>query len=472
MNPEKMRTLPCPSAQLLALALFVFGFATATLPLRADNTNTNAIPSMPTILTQPLSLSEAVNVALQNNGDILKAKHNLEAQYGVVIQTRAIAIPHLNANGNYQYTDEVETFPAPGFNAINHTWAANIQLVQTIYQGGQVLSSLRTARLTKDQAMLDYETVVADSLLAVRVAYYDVLAAAEQVVVNEASVTLLTRQLDDQQRRFEAGTVPRFNVLQAEVALANERPALIQARNAYRIAKNNLVNVLGKNVPRNIWEDIPLQLTDKLDSDPYKIELPSAIGQALATRSELLSLRKQELLRKEGITSATSTYKPTVQLFGGYGARNAEFITDDPGYTIKGASAGAQVTWSIFDGLSTKGKADQAKALYEGAKVDIDNEGRRIELEVRTDYSNFIEATETLESQKKVQEEAVESLRLAKARADAGTGTQLDVLSAQTSLTQARSTEVQALHDYDVARARLERAIGIHIMPSAPPPAK
>ncbi len=463
MTSEKKCLLPCPRLFRWAFALILVALGTAGLPLRADTPNTN---QMPTILTQPLSLSDAVNVALQNNGDILRAKHNLEAQYGVVVQTRAIAIPHLQASGNYQYTTEVETFPAPGFFAINNNWTANIQLVQTIYQGGQVLSSLRSAKLTKEQAMLDYETVVADSLLAVRIAYYDVLAAAEQVIVNEASVKLLTSQLEDQQRRYEAGTVPRFNVLQAEVALSNERPALIQARNAHRIAKNNLVNVLGKNVPRTIWEDIPLQLTDKLDSDPYKIELPSAIGQALASRSELLSLQKQQLLRKEGITSATSNYKPTFQVFGGYGGRNAQFITDDPGYTIHGASAGAQFTWNIFDGYLTKGKADQAKAQYEGSKVEVGNEQRRIELEVRTDYSNFIEASETLESQKKVQEEAVESLRLAKARADAGTGTQLDVLSAQTSLTQARSTQVQALHDYDVARARLERAIGINIMQS------
>jgi outer membrane protein TolC len=63
-----------------------------------------------------------------------------------------------------------------------------------------------------------------------------------------------------------------------------------------------------------------------------------------------------------------------------------------------------------------------------------------------------------------VQEEAEEALRLATARNDAGTGTQLDVLSAETSLTQARSTQIQALHDYDVARARLERAIGENIM--------
>jgi outer membrane protein TolC len=419
-----------------------------------------------------------LDIALRYNGAILKGKSDLEAQYGVVVQTRAIIIPKVQASGNYQYTTEVETFPFPsippgnpvfpngfpGVGPINNSWTANIQVVQTIYQGGQVLSSLRTARLTKEQAMLDYQTVIADNLLAVRVAYYDVLLAAEQIVVNEASVKLLTQQLDDQKRRFDAGTVPRFNVLQAEVELANERPKLIQANNNYRIAKNNLVNVLGHRVPRDVLENIPLQLTDKLDEEPYKIDLPVAIAKALENRSELASLRKQERLREEGITSAKSNYKPTFQLFGGYGARNAQFVSDDPAYTIHGATAGAQFTWNIFDGFLTKGKTDQAKALRDGARVQVDNEERSIELEVRTDYSNFIEASETLESQKKVQEEAEEALRLAKARADAGTGTQLEVLSAQTSLTQARSTQVQALHDYDVARARLERAMGVNIM--------
>ena len=85
---------------------------------------------------------------------------------------------------------------------------------------------------------------------------------------------------------------------------------------------------------------------------------------------------------------------------------------------------------------------------------------RRIELEVRTAYSQFIEAKEVLESQQKVVEQADEALRLANARAEAGTGTQLDVLSAQTALTEARSTQAQALRDYAVARARLQRAIG------------
>ena len=105
----------------------------------------------------------------------------------------------------------------------------------------------------------------------------------------------------------------------------------------------------------------------------------------------------------------------------------------------------------------------EARALYERAGVELDDAGRRIELEVRTAYSNFIEADEVLKSQEKVLEEAEEALRLSRARSEAGTGTQLDVLSAQTALTEARTTQILALHGFSVARARLERAIGINI---------
>src|SRR5262249_39651364 len=158
-------------------------------------------------------------------------------------------------------------------------------------------------------------------------------------------------------------------------------------------------------------------------SEPYQIDLPVAIAKAYQNRSELAALRKQQDLRKEGIVSADSSHKPTVQLLAGYGARNAQIISSDPGFSVHGVSAGAQVSWDIFDGFLTKGKIEQAKAEYQGSKVDVDNEMRSIELEVRTDYSNFIEARETLESQLKVQEEAEEALRLARARNDAGTGT-------------------------------------------------
>lgn len=450
---------PMTIGKLTAALLLSVSVAASAQPATGGG-GTNQTPEW---LSRPLSLVDALNIALQQNGAILRGRSDLQAQYGVVVQTRAIVLPKLAANGNYQHTTEIETIPVPSISPIENSWAANIQLTQSIYQGGQLVSALRSAKLTKEQAMLQYRTVMADALLQVRIVYYDVLSAAEQIAVEEASTNLLTQQRDDQAKRNAAGTVPRFNVLQAEVELANEQPKLIQARNAYRVAKNNLVNQLGYHLPPEVLENVPVELSDKLDADPMQVDLPAAIAQALQERTELLALRKQEQLEREAIVNAQAGYKPTAQIFGAYGGRSAEFLTSDLGYTVRGWTAGAQVTWTFFDGLLTQGKIQQAKALHEGAQVDVDNEARTIELEVRTDYSDFLEASEVVESQKKVQEEAEESLRLARARNDAGTGTQLDVLSAQTSLRQAHSTQVQALHDYDVARARLERAIGVRV---------
>jgi outer membrane protein TolC len=284
---------------------------------------------------------------------------------------------------------------------------------------------------------------------------------------------LLQNELDDQRRRYKAGTVPEFNVLRAEVQLANERPLLIQARNNFRIAKNNLSNSLGYNLPTNVWEDIPMQFSDKLDAAPYQVDLPSAIARAIETRSELVALRKTEELQKLNIVSARSGYLPTVQVFAGYNWYNAQyaFPPTTPPLSLEqdfhGYNVGGQVSWDIFDGMLTRGKVIQARANYKKSINDLADETRQIELQVRTAYSDFVEAGEVLDSQKTVQAEAEEALREARARFDAGTGTQLDVLDAETSLTQARATDVQALHDYDTARAKLERAIGEDMIQTA-----
>ncbi len=440
---------------------FLIFCLTVAAALAADG-STNSPPWS----SRPLSLDEALNIALQQNAAVLKAQRDLEASAGVVMQTRAVAWPKAQVTGQYQAVDENSIDTPRGFPIVfgtDQAWQADVRVVQSIYTGGRINSALRSAKHIQEQAVASYQTVVADTLLAVRLAYSDVLLAAQQITVQEASVNLLTRELEDQQRRFDAGTVPRFNVLRAEVELANARPRLIRARNAHRISKNNLAKVLGYNVPPELGEDIPLQLAGTLEVTPLHVELSAAVAQALERRTELTTLRKAEELRQEGIKNAAAGYKPNLQLFAGYGSRSSQFEND---LTAErhGWLVGAEASWDIFDGMFTRGKVAEARALHEKSRVEIDDAARRIELEVRTAYSTFIEAKELLQSQEKVQEQAEEALRLARARSEAGTGTQLDVLSAQTALTEARTTQLQAQHDYVVAKARLERAIGLEIV--------
>jgi len=440
----------------LALLSLLLGF---TFTATASDTDA------PAWLTRPLSLADALNTALAQNATILKAKNDLEAAHGIVVQTRAVALPQVNASGKYQDNELTLVQNFPGTTVPHQDWNAGVQISQTIYSGGKLIAAVRAAGATRQQAISIYQTAVADTLLQVRLAYYDILLAAQQITVREASVKLLQKELEDQQHRYDAGTVPHFNVLRAEVAVANERPAFIQAKNNYRITKNNLANLLGYNLPREIWEDIPLNLTDGLDTAPFAVNLPDAIQQALTRRTELTTARKNIELQKLNVTSAKSGYQPVVAVFAGYNWMNSSFSTD-VGYELDGWNAGVQMNWSIFDGALTAGKVTQAKALYAKSRTDLADQSRQIELAVRTTYSDFIQAQETLESQLKVQEQADEALREANARAAAGTGTQLDVLDAETALTQARTTQITAQHDYAAARARLERAMGADIAPA------
>lgn len=459
------RTLRCslPFSYWLALVLALGALFPAGVA-RAQSTSTNAAPDW---LSRPLSLGDALNIALTQNAAVLKAKNDLESAYGLVVQTRAVALPQVTASSKYTDSEitTLQSFPGDQNPIPNQTWNAGLQITQSIYEGGKLRAAIRAAKATRKQAVAQYNSTVADTLLSVRLAYYDVLLAEQQIVVHEASVNLLQKELDDQNRRLAAGTVPHFNVLRAEVSVANERPNLIHARNQYRIAKNNLSNLLGYNLPRDIWENIPLQLTDTFDTAPWHVVLPDAIQQALDRRTELVALREQVELQKLNIVNARAGYKPSVSVFAGYNWFNNSFV-DDTASKLDGWNAGVQMNWNIFDGALTHGKVMSAEAGYARARTDLADQSRQIELAVRTAYSDFIEAQETLDSQAKVQEEAEEALREARARAEAGSGTQLDVLDAETSLTQARTTLIEAQHAYVTARARLARAIGLDQAPA------
>ena len=449
-------SIPLSWFSALCLSITVFGYSQA----RASGTNR--------FITQPLSLADSLNLALEQNPALRRARKEIEAAQGVVIQTRAVVLPRLKLTGAYNalQDSDVDKPPVniPGFTfGTDQNWNTQIRVVQSIYEGGRMSSALRAGRLTEERAVLNYQSAAADTVAAVQIAYYDALLGQHQIKVQEASIELLSRELADTRRRFEAGTVPRFNVLRAEVELANAQPRLIRARNVYRIAKNNLANLLGFDVPHDADEDIPLNLSDRLQAEPYGLEMSSALRLALERRPELGALRKTEALSSEDIVTARSGSKPTFQAYAGYDAHSSIFRSDLTS-ELNGWIAGVQLNWDIFDGLRTQGRVKEATARKEQAGIELEDAGRRIELEVRTAFSNFREAEEVMKSQEKVVEQADEALRLAASRSEAGAATQLDVLSAQTALTEARTTQIQALHDYAVARARLERAVGANVV--------
>jgi outer membrane protein TolC len=276
------------------------------------------------------------------------------------------------------------------------------------------------------------------------------------IQVQEENIHLLESQLTDQQNRFEAGTVPRFNVLQAEVALANARPQLIQARDDYDVAILNLARTLGIN-KEDLGEGMPpINPVGILTTDEKPEALQEALELAAERRPFLKEQREQILIQVENIKVALAGYQPRLTADAGYEFRNDEF-SKSLDRVITGWFFGVTGSWNVWDSGATYGAAKQAKAQLEEAKVNYDDAIRQVDVEVQQALDQVRESQDTIVSQQKAIEEAQEALRLAQERLTAGAGTQLDVLSAQVALTQSRTTLVQAIYNYNIAMAQFDR---------------
>lgn len=422
-----------------------------------------------------VTLPQCLDLALKQNPAILKAQQEIRRTRGLIVEARAEILPHITATGEYRQVDpdSIDRFtsptPAGSTNGVSippfkfgndeHPWRARVEATQLVYSGGRATAGIRAAKLGDQYAVFGFERIVADTLLDVRRSFYAILLAQQQVVVREQSVTLLQQQLEDTRHRFDVGAVPKFNVLRAEVELANAKPPLIRSQNNLRLARESLVKLVGIDSP----QDEPftsIRFTGELTYMPHFWDLPTALRDALTRRPELQQTETILRATAEEIRIAQSGYKPELSVFAGYGIYNSHF-SDEIDRTLHGWDVGARASWPIFDGMLARGKVTQARAKRTQSELDLADTRRGIELEVRQAYSDFLQAVELVEAQKKTVEEAEESLRLAEARFRAGTGTQLDVLSSQTALTEARSNEIQALYDYNVAIATLERATGL-----------
>jgi outer membrane protein TolC len=374
----------------------------------------------------------------------------------VVIEVTARAIPSLTATGGYQRnaTEISQTLPAS-----DQAWEIEVAASQTLFAGGGVHSSIKSSRLTRDAAVLDLQSVINDALLSVRVAFYNVLLAREKITVQEQNLALLQQQLKDTTDRFDAGTVSAFDKLRAEVAVANARVPLITARNDYRLAGEALRQALGLTTAGAASLQKTPDCVGTLDYTPASFDLAAAFDAAQANRPELQRLDKLAAAGEQSITAARSNYYPNLALVGGWQLRKG--LTNRFDDSFDGLFVGLQSQWNIFDGRATAGLVVQARSALEQVHLQSTEARLAVEVEVRTAYSSFQEATELADASQKVVAQAAEAVRLATARYDAGSATQLDVLQSQVDLTTARTNELQAYYTYNVAVASLRKAMGL-----------
>ena len=419
-----------------------------------------------------VSLERVVAFALKNNPLIREALYEIQRTRGQYIEVRASALPSVSATGTYRQEDKdlleqtsrnngaFSSFGASSsdFNrGGDKNWRFAIETKQLLYSGGQVKSAITIALNSTDAVHLALRDTVEGVIAKTRQQFYAILLNRELIRVAEESITLLNEELKDQQNRFEAGTVPMFNVLRAEVELANAKPELIRAKNNHFLALLDLAKTAGVPQPKNGRP--PFDAHGELRMVEHGWTLEKALATAKIRRASLKVQERNVLNEAEQVTIARSYDKPRLEANAGYELRNSR-LTDDLSKEANGWYFGLSGSWNIFDSGATQGKIIQAQSKLGTARVRQQDALQQVELDVHRAFARVREAKELIASQLKTVEQADEALRLAKERLAAGAGTQLDVLDARVALTRARTTELQARYDYNVAVAEFDRATG------------
>ena len=424
-------------------------------------------------------LDQAVVTALAQNPTVLQALEEIRRTKGVIISIRAEALPQIGPSFTWDWTDpnlrenttSFTTFgggptPAPG-TGIGGIKNLRSDITYNVKVTGSQLvfnySTFRAIRGTffqRDSAYFALRNTVDQTIANVKTQFYQVIVNRELIVVQEESVNLLESQLKDQQNRFEAGTVPRFNVLQAQVQLYNQIPQLIAARNSYRISVLQLAKTLGLDFNPARGNAAPLRAVGHITYIPRKIDLLAAIEEGKRNRPFLKQARANVLNAIEQVHVAIGSWLPTVNTNGGGEWLSSEFNSSF-GDVSKGWLTTVTGSWPIWDSGMAWGKIKQQRALLSESEITYDDDVRQVELEIQQAVSNLAQNQESIQATEKNLETAAEAVRLAKARLDAGAGTQLDVLNAQVQLTTAQSTNLQALFGYNSSLAELNRVTGM-----------
>jgi outer membrane protein TolC len=434
-----------------------------------------AVATTPEFQSKKMDLAQCLALALEQNTEIRRAKEEVNRREGVAIEVRSELLPKITAQGNFDYQNKSLSgfLVESGFVSSDEmNWTAGVRVTQLLFDGGAGLSRTKAARIAQSQSVLELQNTVDQVMLEVRRTVYAVLLNRSLIDVQDEAVSLREQQKSLQEKKFKAGTVTKFNVLTADVELANTLPQLIRARNNKRIAEVQLARILAVDYPLEQPDDWmpPVEVVGDLPYQPAAVHLETSLINAVNNRPDLRAT-KDELRRQTELIKAAKAdaFIPKIVGSGGY-----DVIQDQSSSSftksLQGPVATINGTWTLFDGMQTTGRLEQLKAQYAAAEVAVEEKRREVESQVRDAVVKMEEAQELVISQQKNVEQARESLRLAEARFNVGAGIQLDIINAQSNLTQARFNELQGRYDYNVALALLERATASPLGPKDAPP--
>ncbi|MBA4422265.1 MAG: hypothetical protein C0390_04070 [Syntrophus sp. (in: bacteria)] len=415
---------------------------------------------------KPLTLTESIDMALKQSVLIHAAKEGVRGAEAQQKEAFTGFLPKFSTSYSYTRLNEDPYFVFPGAPPLvpagnmttgtkdNYNW--NVEARQPLFAGGGIRANYEASRLGAEIARMEEAATVQDLVSDVKVSYFSTLKAARILSVAKQSVEQLKAHRDMAQGFFDVGIIPRNDLLYAEVELANGRQFLLRAENGVEMAKAKFNTILRRAI------DSPVEIEDILKEQPLDTPLNACVAAALDNRPEIRSYMLHVEQARSIVNLSRSEYYPNVSLIGHYAKYG-----DTPG--VSGSPYRAQENWTIlaianwnfWEWGKTKHRVDAGISRENRATDILTNIRDQITLEVKNAFLLLNEAGKQVQVSKKAIEQAEENFRINTERYREQVGTSTDVIDAQTLLTKARADHFNALGDFNINQARLERAMGV-----------
>ncbi len=411
------------------------------------------------LVERPLTLAASVRIALDANPALRAAKEGVASARESVGMAKASYYPTVGLDAAYRRW-ETHAFLPKGTSGMGSStiigpvddWSAGLHARYLIFDSGKRAAQLRAALSRQELSEEEEAGIRQDIALAVHQAFYNLLSAIEAQTVSEQNKVRADDHLTLTRVSWEAGAVPKADVIRAQVEVADAKLKLVSTYNAIELARASLNTAMGlpvetkiKLATENREETLPLE----------KIDIFEMLKKVTEQRSELKAALHRIEVAQNSIDIVKSTFGPILMASAGYGYRDSEFFPED-----KDWSAGINIEIPLFEGF--KNKHDLSRMKHELAKEEALTRQliNRVREEVWSAYMKLKESYEAILASEAVVQEARESMRMIRERYEARVATATDLLDVQTILARAEYQEVEAHWSYQLARSSLYRAVG------------
>ncbi len=412
-----------------------------------------------------LTLEECIKLGMGNSNELKISKAKLIGSDAKVTEANSHLLPQLKLNASYQRLSNIppveislDFLPQPVQIApvILNNYNLKLSLQQPLFTGFRLWSAKSIAENNYKASNYEYDKELNEAAFKIQNVFWNYYKAEQIKNLIEENLRLIKKHVEDTKNFMERSLATRNDLLKLEVQYSNTQLQLIEAENNQDIARSSLNKQL--NLPLEANTDIE---AGNIDSSFNDYNLKDLINKAHVNRNDLKSLEYKLEASDKGITAANAGWYPAIYLVGDYYySRPNQRIFPAQDKFKDTWDVGVSLQWDIWNWGFTSSQSTQAEQQKVQVEASVSQLKDAVELEVYQSFLTYKRAQDKIRVSRQTVNQANENYRITQQKYEQQLATSTDLIDAEVSLLQAKTSLTTSLVDYQIAKVKLNKSVG------------